>query len=63
MSTRPRPQGSDETETLDLLELEDLARRAYVHVGRRAAMRVAQRLYDRCTRPALRMATAVDGAP
>ncbi len=57
-----RGQSEDETETLDLLALEDLARRGYVHIGRRAAMRVAQRLYDRCTRPAVRMATAVDGA-
>ena len=48
---------SSHDEAVDGLELEDLARRGYVHVGRRAAHRVAWRLHDRCTRPADRAAT------
>ena len=42
-----------ETTSVQMLELEDLAKRAYVHVGRQAAARVAHRLFDEATGKAL----------
>ncbi len=52
----------DEAETVAVLEIQDVARRGYVHVGRRAARRVAQRLFDRRTTPAVRTPPTVDVA-
>ena len=45
-ATRGQSVDEDEAETVDLLELRDHASRGYVHVGRRAAKDVAQRVYD-----------------
>ena len=45
-ATRGQSVDEGEAETVDLLELRDYASRGYVHVGRRAAKDVAQRLYD-----------------
>ena len=42
-----------ETVSVQMLELEDLAARGFVHVGRRAAARVAHRLFDEATGRAL----------
>ncbi len=47
--TRGQSADEGEAETVDLLELRDAASRGYVHVGRRAARDVAQRLFDATT--------------
>jgi len=52
----------DEAETVASLEIQDVARRGYVHLGRRAARRVAQRLFDRRTTPAVRTPPTADVA-
>ncbi len=52
----------DEAETVAFLEIQDVARRGYVHLGRRAVRRVAQRLFDRRTTPAVRTPPTVDVA-
>ena len=53
---------TSEDDAVDSLELEDLARRGYVHIGRRAASRVALRLYDQSTGWAARLAASGDAA-
>jgi len=44
-----QPAEDQEAETVQVLELEDLAGRGYIHVGRRAAERVARRLFREAT--------------
>ena len=44
-----QPAADPETVTVQMLELEDLAARGFIHVGRRAAARVAHRLFDEAT--------------
>lgn len=43
------PAEDQETETVQELELEDLAARGYIHLGRRAAERIARRLFREAT--------------
>lgn len=48
-----QPAADPETATVQRLDIEDLAARGYIHIGRRAAARVAHRLFDEATGTAL----------